>query len=55
MISRKKFLGQVGVVTAGLALKPIISNAYWKADSNNKTEERLNGPKAIGLPKSFRL
>ncbi len=42
MISRKKFIGQVGVVTAGLALRPIISNAAWKTKVNKITEERLD-------------
>ena len=42
MISRKKFLGQVGVVTAGLVLRPIISSGAWKTEANSITEERLN-------------
>src|ERR1700754_4243157 len=41
MISRKKFLGQVGILTAGITMRPIISKAYLRPAADT-TEERLN-------------
>src|SRR5882757_2397725 len=46
MVSRKVFLGQIGLLSAGLALKPVFSYATRpdNADSpTNETEKRLDG------------
>ena len=40
MMSRKKFLRQAGIITAGLALRPVIGKGA--ADIDGPTEERLN-------------
>ena len=41
MISRKKFIDQVGLVTAGLALKPVLSDAFHRERADFLREERL--------------
>jgi len=43
MISRKKFIGQLGLVSAGLALKPLLSGASPRGQAGHPMEERLDG------------